>query len=99
MDNFKTLKVKVTERQTKDGRKFNTYTTYSKNGRRTELKFRKAITAPPTKDCYIVVDVNDISLDESREYPVVWIGAIQDVLDVTEVNAERSRDRVNEYFG
>ena len=46
----KKLKVRVTERTTKEGRKFNTYTTFSKNGRKTELKFRKDVKVLPEKD-------------------------------------------------
>lgn len=94
----KRLKVRVQERTTSDGRKFNTYATFSKNGRKTDLKFRKTVTNLPTKDCYIVVNADDINLNTSGEYPICWINAIQAIEDAT-VNAEANRKKVDEYFG
>lgn len=93
------MKVLVTERTTKDGRKFNTYCTFSKNGRRTELKFRKTVTNLPVKDCYIVVNPDAVTLDTSKEYPVTWVAEVLAIEDIAAVNAENNRAKVSDYFG
>lgn len=95
----KKLKVVVTERKTAAGRAFNVYKTFSKNGRATELKFRKEVTNLPTKSCYIVVNAEDINLNTSGEYPVCWVKAIQEILDIETANAEINKAKVDEYFG
>ncbi len=94
----KTLKIKVTERQSADGRKFNTFKTFSKNGRPTEVKFRKEVKAP-TSDCSIVVNVDDMSLNTSGEYPVLWVHNIVSVEEYNTVDVEKNRAKINEYFG
>lgn len=93
------LKVTVIERTTKDGRKFNAYRTYSKNGRATDLKFRKEVTNLPTKNCYIVVNEDDINLNTTGEYPVCWVKAIQAIEDFETANAESNRAKIRDYFG
>lgn len=95
----KKLKVVVQDKETVDGRKFKTFKTFSKNGRATELKFRKEVTNIPTKNCYIVVNVDDVNISTSGEYPVCWVKAIQSIEDLGTMNAERNREQVNEYFG
>lgn len=95
----KKIKCVVTERETVDGRRFNTYKTFSKNGRATELKFRKEVTNLPKKSCYIVVNVDDINIVTSGEYPVCWVKAIQSIEDLGTFDAKRNADQVNEYFG
>lgn len=95
----KKLKVVITEKETIDGRKFKTFKTFSKNGRATELKFRKEVQNIPTKNCYIIVNVDDMNVDTSREYPVCWVKAIQATEDLETVNVENNRKKVEEYFG
>lgn len=92
------LKVEVTARE-KDGRSFNVFNTYSKNGRKTELKFRKEVKNTPEKKCYIIVDVDKVSVNTSGEYPVVWVHEILEILDMEEANAEYNRKKVLDYFG
>lgn len=94
----KKLKIVVTER-THEGRKFNTFKTFSKNGRATEVKFRKEVTNLPTKNCYIVVNVDDINVKDSGEYPVCWIKKIVAIEDLETATAEANRQKVNDYFG
>lgn len=93
------LEVRVKERSTKDGRKFNAYSTFSKNGRKTDLKFKAAVTNLPTKDCYIVCNVDDVNINTSGKFPVCWVNAIQAIEDFATVNAERNRKAVTDYFG
>lgn len=95
----KKLKIRVTEKATADGRKFNTFKTFSKNGRATEVKFRKEVKNVPEKDCFIVVDVDDMNLNTANEFPVVWIKAIQAIEDLETGSAEANRDKINDYFG
>lgn len=93
------IEVRVTERTTEDGRKFNSYSTFSKNGRRTDLKFRAAVTNRPEKDCFIVCLVDDVNVNTSGKYPVCWVSAIQAIEELGVVNAERNRKAVTDYFG
>lgn len=93
------LKVQVIERTTHDGRKFNTYRTFSKNGRATDLKFRKEVTNLPTKNCFIEVAPEDINLNTSGEYPVAWVKAIKSIEDIETVTAESNLAKVTAYFG
>lgn len=95
----KKIKVIVTERQSADGRKFNVFKTFSKNGRSTDLKFRKEVRNVPTQNCYIVVNVDDMNVNTAGEYPVCWVKAIQEIVPLNEVNPANNREKINEYFG
>lgn len=99
MNEMQRLKVRVTERTTKDGCKFNTYATFSKNGRKTELKFRKDVTNLPTKDCYINVPIDDVNINTSGEFPVCWVASIASIEDIATVDAEKNAAAVKDYFG
>lgn len=97
----KRIKIVVTERKTAEGRVFPTFHTFSKNGRRTDVKFRKEVTAP-TANCYIECDVADMNLNTSGQFPVLWIKAIQRVISAEEVNGENAAAnaaKINDYFG
>lgn len=93
------LKVRVTERSTKDGRKFNSYKTFSKNGRATELKFTKDVTELPVKDCYIVVNDSDVNLNTSGEFPICWVKHIVSIESIEEATAENNAKKLADYFG
>lgn len=95
----KRIEVRVQEKKTAEGRKFLTYSTYSKNGRKTEVKFRKEVPNLPTKDCFIVVNVDDMNLNTSGRFPVLWVKAIQAVEDYETANAELNKKKLDEYFG
>lgn len=100
--NVKRLEIVVTERQTTDGRKFNTFHTFSKNGRRTDVKFRNDVKPVPTEHCFIEVLPENMNLNTSGRYPVVWIKAIENIVSIEEVRSERSeedRAKIDEYFG
>lgn len=97
------IKVIVTEKATKEGRKFKTFKTFSKNGRATELKFRKEVENLPTESCYITVNTDDVNLNTSGEYPVCWIRGqilkVEPLGTVSEEQAEKNRQAVQNYFG
>lgn len=92
------LKVNVVEREYQ-GRKFNVYETFSKNGRKTELKFRKEVKNLPTAKCYIVCDIDKVSVNTASEFPVVWVHEILEIQDIEQANIEHNRNKVLEYFG
>ena len=95
--------IKVTEKSTKDGaKKFNTYKTFSKNGRPTEVKFRQDVTPLPKEDCVIECLENCVNLNTSGRFPVLWISAIERVVPREELNAEneeKNRAKLADYFG
>ena len=95
----KKIKVVVTEKTTKDGRKFNTYHTFSKNDRRTELKFTKAVKELPSKTCYAVLNVEDMDLNTSGEFPVLWVRGVVEYEDLAAASAEARAKKINDYFG
>ena len=94
----KRIKVIVTEKTTKEGKKFNSFETVSKNGRKVTLKFRKEVKDVPTATCYAIVNVDDINVNKSGEFPVVWVKAVQSWEDRNEVALENNRKVVNEFF-
>ena len=94
----KKIKVTVTPKKTADGRSFNTYKTYSKNGRAIDLKFTKDVKNVPDKNCFIVCDVDEMSLNTSGEFPILWIRKIESVVDVNSEMAESNRKKINEFF-
>lgn len=95
----KKIKVTVTPKKTADGRSFNTYKTYSKNGRAIDLKFRKDVKNVPDKNCFIVCNVDDMSLNTSGEYPVLWVRAIAEIVDLESEMAESNRKKLDDFFG
>ena len=95
----KKIKIVVTEKTTNDGRKFNTYHTFSKNDRRTEVKFRQAVKDLPKENCYAVIDVDKMNLKTSGEFPVLWVSEVVKYESINEANAEANRKKINDYFG
>lgn len=96
---MKKIEVVVTERKTEDGHAFNVYHTFSKNGRKTELKFRKSVTNLPTKHCYANVPVAAMNLNTSGRFPVLWVCQVESYEDFEQANAENQRAKIDEYFG
>ena len=92
------FKITVTPKKTADGRSFNTFKTYSKNGRPIEVKFRKEVKNVPDKNCFIVVNEDNAHLNTAGEYPVMWIADIVEILDIASESAESNRKRLAEYF-
>lgn len=95
----KRIKIMVTEKVTKEGKKFNTYKTTSKNGRLIDVKFRKDVKDLPTKTCYATIDVDCMNLDKNREYPVLWVNDVVGYDELAEVNKEKNKAELDEIFG
>lgn len=99
----KRIKVIVAHKKTKDGKAFDTYKTFSKNGRPTELKFREEVEGKPKEDCYITVNTDNMNVNTSGEYPVCWVKGkiekIEPLGTLTEEQIEKNRAKLNDYFG
>lgn len=95
----KKIKITVTERKTKDGKVFNSYKATTKNGNLIDCKFRKEVKNLPEKTCYAIIAVDDMNIDRNKEYPVMWVNAVQGYEDLAEVSKERNRQVVEDYFG
>lgn len=99
----KRIKVVVAERQTATGKKFLTYKTFSKNGRATEVKFRQEVTNAPKESGYITLNVDDMNLNTSGEYPVLWVRGnvvtFEPLGTVTEEQKAKNAEQINDYFG
>lgn len=63
------------------GNKFTAYKTVAKNGRFMTVKFRKEVkNAPQTPGTYwLKTDASNVSIDTNRQYPVLWVHAIDEV--------------------
>lgn len=94
----KVLKVVVTERKTADGRKFNTFNTFTKNGMRVDLKFRKTVTNVPTEKCSITVAVENMNYNKSGEFPVLWVSKIESIGEYNTVDSKKQKELINETF-
>ena len=104
MNETKELKIKVTEKTTKDGKKkFNTYKTFSKNGRPTEIKFRQEVSQLPKEDGHYTFNADEMDLNTSGEYPTLWIRgdyiAFRPLGELTEDEKAKKREAINDYFG
>ena len=99
----KEIKITVAEKTTSDGRKFNVYKTYSKNGRSTDMKFRKDVTDLPKVSGYYTFNVDDMNLNTKGEYPILWIKAnpvsFRSLTETTEEAAAKARKEIEDYFG
>lgn len=94
----KRIKITVAEKQTTDGKKFNTYKATTKNGRLIDCKFRKEVKNLPEKTCYAIICVDDMNVVRNTEYPVMWVKAVQSYEDLAEVSAEKNKKVIDELF-
>ena len=95
----KKIKITVAQRKTANGKVFNTYKATTKNGNLIDCKFRKDVKELPEKTCYAIIGVDDMNIDRNKEYPVMWVSAVQGYEDLAEVSAERNRKVIEDYFG
>lgn len=98
----KKIKIRVQEKETKDAngkvKKFNTYKTTTKNGRLMDVKFRKEVTNLPTESCYAIIGIDDMNVDKNREFPVLWVSAVQGYETLADNQVEQNRAVINEMF-
>lgn len=72
--------VKVSEAQTKDGRKFPVYKTIIKGNKTMDLCFTQAVKNRPEKPCIIRVADGKWNIDRSGLYPKCWVKEILEEL-------------------
>ena len=94
----KKIMIYVTERKSSDGKKFNSYHTFTKNNKRMDVKFRQAVTNLPTSNCMAIIGVDDMNIDKSGRYDVLWVKAVVGYEDMAEAKVEANRQRIDEYF-
>ena len=94
----KRIKIKVQERKTSNGKSFNTYKAVTKNGRLIDAKFRKEVKELPTEDCYAIIGVDNMNVDKNKEYPVLWISAVEGYESLGEVASENNKKQLEEMF-
>ena len=93
MEEMKVFKIiEVKEINTKDGKKFNTYKTVAKNGKKLDVRFRKDCKNIPTEPCEILVKVENCNVDSTRQYPILW------VTNVEEITPLERKSNIEDYF-
>ena len=91
---MKRLEIKVEEKLTREGKKFNAYKALQKNGKWMDLKFRKEVT-PPKTSCFIEVEETKMNIDRNRKYPVLWVSEIAATLPLeVEAKVDESLDEI-----
>lgn len=75
------LEIRVTERKTKEGKKFNSFEVLNKDGRFMDCRFRKEVKQIPEDNCFINVLPENVSVDSKRKYPRVWIHQVESIED------------------
>lgn len=92
------MKIKITnvnEITTKSGSTFTGYKAVTKDGRKIDCRFTRAVDPNmlPQQPCYIIVDDGMANVDTNREYPVLW------VKKVTAIEPFESRNNLADFFG
>jgi len=87
--------IEVNEITTKSGSTFTAYKAVTKEGRKIDCRFTRAVDPKmlPQQPCYIVVDENMANVDTNRQYPVLW------VKDIISVEPFESRNNLSDFFG
>lgn len=70
--------IEVNEITANNGNKFTAYKTVNKDGRKMDLRFTKECIANcpsfiPKEPCFIYVPSNMANVDQTRQYPVLWV--------------------------
>ena len=98
------IMIYVTERETKADengktRKFKTYHTFGKNGRRTDVKFTEEVDKKPTENCFVEVPYEDMNLNTRDRYPVLWVKNVVAIHPVKAVVGEGNKKKIDDFFG
>ena len=84
--------IEVTDITTKDGKKFKAYKTLANGGRKMDVRFTRDCQNIPTQPCVVVCNEEDCNVDNTRQYPILWIKNVQAIEDFERKN------NVSEYF-
>ena len=94
----KRIEILVEEKKTAEGKRFNTFKAFTKNGRKIDVKFRKEVKNLPEGNCYAVIGVDNMNVDKSKRFPVLWVSQVESYEDVSEVRAENNKKQLDELF-
>ena len=94
----KKIEIIVEEKKTSEGKKFNTYKTFTKNGRKIDVKFRKEVKNLPTENCFATIEVDSMNVDKSKRFPVLWVSEVVGYDSVDEVRKESQKKVIDELF-
>ena len=97
----KKIEIVVEEKTTKrEGKevKFNTYKTFSKNGRKMDVKFRQEVKNLPKEHSIAIIAVDDMNIDTTGRFPVVWVKAVQGYESIETARKENNKKKVDEFF-
>ncbi len=102
MKELENKKVEVKEEQTfyieakeikTENNKFIAYKGYPEpKQERIDVKFRRDVKNIPTTSGYITVNINDISLDTRKRFPVLWIHDFISFSDKRESDNNRAKE-------
>ena len=68
------------------GNKFTAYKAVTKNGNKIDCRFTKDVKNAPTEPCYIVVDEDKANVATNRQYPVLWVKEVKEILPFESTN-------------
>ena len=98
MESTTQIKIYVEERKTKDGRAFNVFRAITKNGRKITAKFTKDVKNVPTENSVITVLNTNAEINDSGEFPVLWVRAIEESKPMKELKNESNSKKLAEWF-
>ena len=86
--------VNVDEITTKSGTKFTAFKAVTKQGKKIDCRFTKAVNPEliPDQPCYIVVNDDAANVDTNRQYPVLW------VKEILAIEPFESRNNLSDFF-
>jgi len=84
--------IEVKEVVATDGKKFTAYKTVGKGNRKMDLRFVRGCSNIPDHPCTIIVNDEDANVDNTRQYPIVWVKNIQSTEEFTR------KSNIAEYF-
>ena len=83
-----------------EGKKFNAYKTFQKNGKKIDVKFTRDVKNAPEENCIIVVEAGKMNLDKNRRFPCLWVREIKEVKQLPDKNNDpRKLEEITELFG
>ena len=86
--------INVDEITTKTGNKFMAFKAVTKEGKKIDCRFTRAVDPNmiPDQPCYIIVDDDKANVDTNRQYPVLW------VKEVKSIEPFESRNNLTDFF-
>lgn len=84
--------IEVNEITTKGGKKFKAYKTIGKGGRKMDARFVRDCNNVPTEPCVIVVNEENCNVDTTRQYPILWIKAVE------RIEGFERKNNMSDYF-